>query len=162
MDPRGRRAHRCQPVRDGTCEPVEVKARVVAYVHTGSSRFRNDFRQACRQLALDAHEVKSAAVELTAADREAWRIPVRGNQSAGAKWITVYVVRGTGKALGEFAKRKGVARTHGVLPGRVAYRGTGSGDKPKRRRRHPLDERLDAIRERDEAADAEKLRLRNS
>ena len=130
MNPRGRIQHTNRPVRVGTCEVLGLKPRIVAYVKTGSRRLRDDFFKACRHLGLDAQEVQ-----------------------AFGDWITVYDVCGTAEALAEFTERKCVERWHYALDSRLPYRGMGAGEKVKRRP-HPMDARLDAVRERQDMRDA--------
>lgn len=149
-----------QTVGSGTSSR-QRKARIVAHVKTGSCWFRKQFYQACRQLGLDALEVPAASVELTAEERESLKIPIRGNHSADAQWITVFVVSGTPEALAEFAQRPCVQDAYPVLHGLVPCRGTGWGEQAKRQP-HPMDWRFDLIRACDDAADEEWLRLRNA
>lgn len=138
MQPRDR-GHAAHPALDiAACQEPGRPLRIIAFVQTGACRFRNQFLQACRRLGLKQHKVQAIG------DRQ-----------------TAYLVRGLADALAELTQHRVVVAWHFALPRAVVYRGTGWGERPKRRR-HPLDERLDALRTRAEAADEEWLRNRES
>src|SRR5262249_6235915 len=116
------------------------KALIVAYVKTGSRRFRDKFYQVCRRLGVTAQELQS--------------FTGGGNGNAG-RWVTAYEVWGSPYALEEFTSIDNtcLCHWHDAVECGLPFRGMGVGEKPKRPP-HPMEARLDAVRERQDAREA--------
>ena len=143
-EPRGRTI-RCtnRPVlvgRSNVGGSASNKVLIVAYVKTGSRRFRDKFYQMCRRLGLANQELQSFT---------------GGENEKSGSWITAYEVWGSAYAIEEFTSIDNtcLSHWHDAVDCGLPFRGMGVGEKPKRPP-HPLEWRLNLLRRQDELKDA--------